>query len=387
MLCFRSASSSSFVCTRVMGRRHVGDPRQATHDPLTHMPSRNSGSDRNRYPTSVPVPDGYADYAMGGGKHVPPPHLGHHDMTDRFQDAVNHYEGRSVGASREEIAPNANHWSTNTDWQLHADSEMLDGSVPGTEEALRRSRQNTETHIRFQQPPAGFESKVNLPRRHPTDASINGLGLIKQKVGEDFPDAYTPEYEALGAFEEKPETRRPFPPPVSTLKIGDGVASHERVFTSNEEQFAEPSGRETYDEKRYAGRDDTNISGYDLITGAVKLKDPHRACSYEHHGASGYLQFRKTQNVSFNGNGDPLLSMRPSKKGFKVTPASYDNLTGAAHSSEKNNSNKSSFEHPGIKRANPGLVKMNSGSRRGFTHGGDASGSGKWQQKIDTTPW
>ena len=55
-----------------MGRRHLADPALATHDPLTHEPAARA-PDRNRYATSPAVPPGYADFAPGGAKHVPPP--------------------------------------------------------------------------------------------------------------------------------------------------------------------------------------------------------------------------------------------------------------------------------------------------------------------------
>lgn len=387
LVCVRACVTVSGSCSRArargflgMGRRHLIDPRQATHDTLTHEPSRSD--DRNRDPHGGSLhPTMYADTALGGAKYDPPRPLGHHEMSDRFRSADSRFGGRPAGASREEIAPRSNHWSRDVAYAIYADSETLDGSVSQTQEAARRGRGNTTTHLSFKPCPAQFETKVELPKRHPADTTI----VIKHLsiVGDAFADEHhKPISENLGAFAEQPAARRPFPPPISTLTLGHAGPSI--VTTAHAEHFA--TARVSHESRSRGGAGSARsaqVSRHNLITGAARFVNRDYACAYEHHGASQ----KNSQNLrhdgnTHNGNGDPLLAMRPSKKGFGVTPAAYDIVTGleVGVRTEKN-----AFEHPGVKRAGPGLAVMNSGSRREVIPSDNPRDGGK--KRIDTTPW
>jgi hypothetical protein len=375
-----------------MGRRHVSDPAQATHDPLTHEPARaRVFADRKRYATSPVVPPGYAEYAAGGAKHVPPPPLGHHGLSARFQAAERLAGGRPAGASREEIAPKTAHWAKETEYVLNADPETLDGTLNPEQEAKRRSRENTESSIRFQSPPGGFEPRVHLPRRHPTDASIV---ITHSDDGGDFPRARGPVSGTEDASvsilpEPAPEVRRPFPPPRSTVQIGaDGPS---RIWSTHAEHVPRVSAsslrggeaRET--PKAGAGGERTRVEGYHLITGAPR-DDSRAAAAYEHHGARGTpVQDRWGKH---GANGDPLLAMR-SGKSPGTTPATYDIVTGGERFAAP-----AAFEHPGARRRNPGLAAMGAGTTRrdldvanGNRHRDAKSETETSSKKKNTTPW
>ena len=376
-----------------MGRRYLADPALATHDPLTHEPARASALDRNRYVTSPAVPPGYADFAPGGAKHVPPPPLGHHALTPRFQDAERLAGGRPAGASREEIAPKTAHWAKETSYEIYADSETLDGSLSAAAESRRRSRETTETSRRFAAPPRDHEPRVALPRRHPSDASV----VIKHRDGA-FPGAYETASDDVGKHvrdgTRAPSPRRPFPPPKSVVRLGaDGPPVNSLVSTTHTEHYARCSESSTTDCASIsgAGGTSTRVSRYDVITGAPRFGTARGAAGYEHHGASSSCFFRDASDLfpyAFSGtraeNGDPLLNMRPSRLPGS-DPAAYDIVTGAARASAP-----CAFEQPGAARKNPGLAAMGTGSRRGFVelgNGHPSARAGSLGRRVDTTPW
>jgi len=367
-----------------MGRRYLADPALATHDPLTHEPARASALDRNRYVMSPAVPPGYADFARGGAKHVPPPPLGHHALTPRFQDAERLAGGRPAGASREEIAPKTAHWAKETSYEIYADSETLDGSLSAAAESRRRSRETTETSRRFAAPPRDHEPRVALPRRHPSDASV----VIKHRDGA-FPGAYAPASDDVGKHVRDgtpPSPRRPFPPPRGVVRIGADGPPVQSLVSANTEHYARDSSRTDSASVSGAGGASTRVPGYDVITGAPRRGAARGAAGYEHHGASSF--FRDASDSNARGtraeNGDPLLRMRPSRLPGS-DPAAYDIVTGAARAAAP-----SAFEHPGAPRKNPGLGAMGAGSRRGFVELGNGHPSARAESlggRVDTTPW
>ena len=375
-----------------MGRRHLADPALATHDPLTHEPAARA-PDRNRYATSPAVPPGYADFAPGGAKHVPPPPLGHHALTSRFQNAERLAGGRPAGASREEIAPKLAHWAKETAYEIYADSETLDGSLSAAAEARRRSRETTESSRRFAAPPRDHEPRVALPHRHPSDASV----VIKHRDGA-FPGAYEPASDDVGKHvrdgTRAPSPRRPFPPPRAVVRIGADGPPVNSLVSANTEHYARDSESSITDCASIsgAGGASTRVSGYDVITGAPRFVTARGAAGYEHHGASSSCFFRPTASdlfpYAFSGtraeNGDPLLNMRPSRPPGS-DPAAYDIVTGAARAAAP-----SAFEQPGAARKNPGLAAMGTGSRRGFVelgNGHPSARAGSLGRRVDTTPW
>ena len=342
-----------------MGRRYLADPALATHDPLTHEPARASALDRNRYVTSPAVPPGYADFAPGGAKHVPPPPLGHHALTPRFQDAERLAGGRPAGASREEIAPKTAHWAKETSYEIYADSETLDGSLSAAAESRRRSRETTETSRRFAAPPRDHEPRVALPRRHPSDASV----VIKHRDGA-FPGAYAPASADVGNRAV---------PPVATL------------VSANTEHYARDTAHDAEDATRVSGAGvfATRVSGFHPITGAAAPAS--RAAGYERHAALSSVPSSDARCAVRAENGDPLLRMRPARPPGS-DPAAYDIVTGAARAAAP-----SAFERPGAARKNPGLAAMGVGSRRGFVqleNGDPAARAGTLgARRVDTTPW
>ena len=363
-----------------MGRRYLADPALATHDPLTHEPARRGASDRNRYVTSPAVPPGYADYAAGGAKHVPPPPLGHHALTARFQDAECLAGGRPAGASREEIAPKTARWAKETAYQIYADSETLDGSLSAAAEARRRSRGTTESSRRFAAPPLSHEPRVSLPRRHPSDASV----LIEHRDG-DFPGAYAPASEDVGKRfapersaerREAPETRRPFPPPRSVVRIGADGPPVSSIASATTDHYATGfrGGEDSARVVSGAGAPNAPRPGYDVITGAPAPRAPI---------VSGDASTEANRVRAKNG--DPLLRMRPMRTPGS-DPAAYDIVTGAARAA----TDASAYERPGAARTNPGLAATRAGSRRGFVERGDgdpAVRAGSLGGAVDTTPW
>ena len=102
-----------------MARRHLADPALATHDPLTHEPAARARTESVR---DVPGgPPGLRGLRPGGREASPPPPLGHHALTSRFQNAERLAGGRPAGASREEIAPKLAHWAKETAYEIYAD--------------------------------------------------------------------------------------------------------------------------------------------------------------------------------------------------------------------------------------------------------------------------
>ena len=369
-----------------MGRRHLADPALATHDPLTHEPAARA-PDRNRYATSPAVPPGYADFAPGGAKHVPPPPLGHHALTSRFQNAERLAGGRPAGASREEIAPKLAHWAKETAYDIYADSETLDGSLSAAAEARRRSRETTESSRRFAAPPRDHEPRVALPRRHPSDASV----VIKHRDGA-FPGAYAPVSAEVGnsagdGARAAPDVARPFPPPRNVVRIGADGPSVATLVSANTEHYARDTAHDAEDATRVsaAGVSATRVSGFHPITGAAAPASSP-AAGYERHGAlSSVPSFRDSRCAVRAENGDPLLRMRPARPPGS-DPAAYDIVTGAARAAAP-----SAFERPGAARRNPGLAAMGAGSRRGFVeleNGDPAARTGTLgARRVDTTPW
>ena len=363
-----------------MGRRHLADPALATHDPLTHEPAARA-PDRNRYATSPAVPPGYADFAPGGAKHVPPPPLGHHALTPRFQDAERLAGGRPAGASREEIAPKLAHWAKETAYEIYADSETLDGSLSAAAEARRRSRETTESSRRFAAPPRDHEPRVALPRRHPSDASV----VIKHRDGA-FPGAYAPASADVGNHAgDAPDVARPFPPPRSVVRIGADGPSVATLVSANTEHYARDTAHDAEDATRVsgAGVSAARVSGFHPITGAAAPAS--RAAGYERHGALSSVPSSDSRCAVRAENGDPLLRMRPARPPGS-DPAAYDIVTGAARAAAP-----SAFERPGAARKNPGLAAMGAGSRRGFVqleNGDPAARAGTLgARRVDTTPW
>lgn len=367
-----------------MGRRHLADPALATHDPLTHEPAARA-PDRNRYATSPAVPPGYADFAPGGAKHVPPPPLGHHALTSRFQNAERLAGGRPAGASREEIAPKLAHWAKETAYEIYADSETLDGSLSAAAEARRRSRETTESSRRFAAPPRDHEPRVALPRRHPSDASV----VIKHRDGA-FPGAYAPASAEVGnsagdGARAAPDVARPFPPPRSVVRIGADGPSVATLVSANTEHYARDTAHDAEDATRVsaAGVSATRVSGFHPITGAAAPAS--RSAGYERHGALSSVPSSDSRCAVRAENGDPLLRMRPARPPGS-DPAAYDIVTGAARAAAP-----SAFERPGAARKNPGLAAMGVGSRRGFVqleNGDPAARAGTLgARRVDTTPW
>ena len=367
-----------------MGRRHLADPALATHDPLTHEPAARA-PDRNRYATSPAVPPGYADFAPGGAKHVPPPPLGHHALTSRFQNAERLAGGRPAGASREEIAPKLAHWAKETAYEIYADSETLDGSLSAAAEARRRSRETTESSRRFAAPPRDHEPRVALPRRHPSDASV----VIKHRDGA-FPGAYAPASAEVGngagdGARAAPDVARPFPPPRSVVRIGADGPSVATLVSANTEHYARDTAHDAEDATRVSGAGvfATRVSGFHPITGAAATAS--RAAGYERHGALSSVPSSDSRCAVRAENGDPLLRMRPARPPGS-DPAAYDIVTGAARAAAP-----SAFERPGAARKNPGLAAMGAGSRRGFVqleNGDPAARAGTLgARRVDTTPW
>ena len=363
-----------------MGRRHLADPALATHDPLTHEPAARA-PDRNRYATSPAVPPGYADFAPGGAKHVPPPPLGHHALTSRFQNAERLAGGRPAGASREEIAPKLAHWAKETAYEIYADSETLDGSLSAAAEARRRSRETTESSRRFAAPPRDHEPRVALPHRHPSDASV----VIKHRDGA-FPGAYAPASADVGNHAgDAPDVARPFPPPRSVVRIGADGPSVATLVSANTEHYARNTAHDVEDATRVSGAGvlATRVSGFHPITGAAAPAS--RAAGYERHGALSSVPSSDSRCAVRAENGDPLLRMRPARPPGS-DPAAYDIVTGAARAAAP-----SAFERPGAARKNPGLAAMGAGSRRGFVqleNGDPAARAGTLgARRVDTTPW
>lgn len=364
-----------------MGRRHLADPALATHDPLTHEPAARA-PDRNRYPTSPAVPPGYADFAPGGAKHVPPPPLGHHALTSRFQNAERLAGGRPAGASREEIAPKLAHWAKETAYEIYADSETLDGSLSAAAEARRRSRETTESSRRFAAPPRDHEPRVALPHRHPSDASV----VIKHRDGA-FPGAYAPASADVGnRAGDAPDVARPFPPPRSVVRIGADGPSVATLVSANTEHYARDTALETLEDATRvsgAGVCATRVTRFHPITGAAAPAS--RAAGYERHGALSSVPSSDSRCAVRAENGDPLLRMRPARPPGS-DPAAYDIVTGAARAAAP-----SAFERPGAARRNPGLAAMGAGSRRGFVeleNGDPAARAGTLgARRVDTTPW
>ena len=367
-----------------MGRRHLADPALATHDPLTHEPAARA-PDRNRYANSPAVPPGYADFAPGGAKHVPPPPLGHHALTSRFQNAERLAGGRPAGASREEIAPKLAHWAKETAYEIYADSETLDGSLSAAAEARRRSRETTESSRRFAAPPRDHEPRVALPRRHPSDASV----VIKHRDGA-FPGAYAPASAEVGngagdGARAAPDVARPFPPPRSVVRIGADGPSVATLVSANTEHYARDTAHDAEDATRVSGAGvfATRVSGFHPITGAAAPAS--RAAGYERHGALSSVPSSDSRCAVRAENGDPLLRMRPARPPGS-DPAAYDIVTGAARAAAP-----SAFERPGAARKNPGLAAMGAGSRRGVVqleNGDPAARAGTLgARRVDTTPW
>jgi len=368
-----------------MGRRHLADPALATHDPLTHEPAARA-PDRNRYATSPAVPPGYADFAPGGAKHVPPPPLGHHALTSRFQNAERLAGGRPAGASREEIAPKLAHWAKETAYEIYADSETLDGSLSAAAEARRRSRETTESSRRFAAPPRDHEPRVALPRRHPSDASV----VIKHRDGA-FPGAYAPASAEVGWNPETraaPDVARPFPPPRSVVRIGADGPSVATLVSANTEHYARDTAHDAEDATSSvsaAGVFATRVSGFHPITGAAAPASSPAAGYERFESALSSVPSSDSRCAVRAENGDPLLRMRPARPPGS-DPAAYDIVTGAARAAAP-----SAFERPGAARKNPGLAAMGEGSRRGFVqleNGDPAARAGTLgARRVDTTPW
>lgn len=304
-----------------MGRRYLADPALATHDPLTHEPARASALDRNRYVTSPAVPPGYADFARGGAKHVPPPPLGHHALTPRFQDAERLAGGRPAGASREEIAPKTAHWAKETSYEIYADSETLDGSLSAAAESRRRSRETTETSRRFAAPPRDHEPRVALPRRHPSDASV----VIKHRDGA-FPGAYAPASDDVGKHVRDgtpPSPRRPFPPPRGVVHIGADGPPVQSLVSANTEHYARESSRTDSASVSGAGGASTRVPGYDVITGAPRRR--RRLSTRARRGKTRvWARWARVLGGGSSSSGTAIPQPGPSRSAGEWTPRPGD---------------------------------------------------------------
>ena len=291
-----------------MGRRHLADPALATHDPLTHEPAARA-PDRNRYATSPAVPPGYADFAPGGAKHVPPPPLGHHALTSRFQNAERLAGGRPAGASREEIAPKLAHWAKETAYEIYADSETLDGSLsaaaergggrarpPSRRGGSRRLRATTSRASRY---------RTATPRTPPWSSStatgpFRARTRRRRRTSEPRGDA--------------PDVARPFPPPRSVVRIGADGPSVATLVSANTEHYARDTALETLEDATRvsgAGVCATRVTGFHPITGAAAPAS--RAAGYERHGALSSVPSSDSRCAVHAENGDPLLCMRPAE--------------------------------------------------------------------------
>ena len=149
----REPRSAAFAMTR----RHIAAPGQPTHDLITNEEYPRGVGGPNRYANSPWIPDGYADFAAGGAKHVPPPPLGHHARTARAAEAARLYGDRSAGASREEIAPKDCRWMKHSSMTLQQPELAASGELLG---CANRS----QASLRFVPP---RDSKRGLP---PCDA-------------------------------------------------------------------------------------------------------------------------------------------------------------------------------------------------------------------------
>ena len=300
-------------------------------------------------------PRGPPGYGTRPGARTPPPPLGHHALTSRFQNAERLAGGRPAGASREEIAPKLAHWAKETAYEIYADSETLDGSLSAAAEARRRSRETTESSRRFAAPPRDHEPRVALLHCHPRTppwSSSTATGLFRARTRRRG-----------GRREPRGDAGRRAPVPAAAKRRAHrrGRPFRGDARLREHEHYARDTALETLEDATRvsgAGVCATRVTGFHPITGAAAAAS--RAAGYERHGALSSVPSSDSRCAVRAENGDPLLRMRPARPPGS-DPAAYDIVTGAARAAAP-----SAFERPGAARRNPGLAAMGAGSRRGF---------------------
>ena len=363
-----------------MGRRHLADPALATHDPLTHEPAARA-PDRNRYATSPAVPPGYADFAPGGAKHVPPPAGAPRvdlPVPERRAPGRRPPRGRVPGGDRAQARALGQGDGVrdlrrlgDAGWVAERGSggaaavardHRVVAAVRGASARPRAARRATAP------PPLGRLRGHQAPRRGLSGRVRAGVGGRREPRGG------------------RADVARPFPPPRSVVRIGADGPSVATLVSANTEHYARDTALETLEDATRvsgAGVCATRVTGFHPITGAAAPAS--RAAGYERHGALSSVPSSDSRCAVRAENGDPLLRMRPARPPGS-DPAAYDIVTGAARAAAP-----SAFERPGAARRNPGLAAMGAGSRRGFVeleNGDPAARAGTLgARRVDTTPW
>lgn len=347
----REPRSAAFAMTR----RHIAAPGQPTHDLITNEEYPRGVGGPNRYANSPWIPDGYADFAAGGAKHVPPPPLGHHARTARAAEAARLHGDRSAGASREEIAPKDCRWMKHSSMTLQQPELAASGELLG---CANRS----EASLRFVPPPEGFEARAPTVRRHPCDSSVH----IEHGLKVD----YLTEMDAQFRDKTQPPVR-PLPPPLESVHLGsDGPEGGPTTAATEHFRDVHAAGREM-NARDGAGLPRTRVPSHHLITGARAAlpRNPN-----DHYGVE-----RVFPNPE--GTGHPLAAFGKNKV-VGVEAAPYDVINGGERAWDH------PYERPGARRSGAGLGGFADDERRaresaGVERAGIRTGTGP----MATRPW